>query len=609
MKFDDRQITSKRLDLTAWIARLLDSGVLAAGVSSDPKHIFGLHEPGGEWLITEAGRSGWIVTTHELGHDPEDRSGYDYRSLSNQGLGVIARLNHGYGEAGTLPVPEQYAAFAQRMGNFVANSQGCHVWIVGNEPNHAQERPYGMAILPGDYAECYVQCCDAIHELPGHEDDQVALAAVAPWNTQTRYAANESGDWLQYFEDLFWEISMRDGNVDAIALHTYTHGTDPALVFSEARMDPPFEGRRYEFRAYRDFMGAIPLELRHVPIYITETNQDGPWADHNSGWIQNAYREIQDWNDSPRHQQIRALILYRWPRLDQWYIEGKAGVYEDFRAALQNDYRWRDEMAEWKRVYYNGLEDGFYDQDAVSELTIPLKHRVIWDPERPRPEMDSKRTSAGHSEVYAGQYSAVGFLPYATFQWWVYTTGGIPIERGRRTRATIVSMIVAHGIGGDASRPGDCGMRVGISDATIIDPESSEITWSDEWNVVRDTLDNERRWVELVTDEIVPQFDQARLWVQCNADVAADISAGHWDEEIVEQLVEDSPPPPPPPPPDGEVHVLRVRVDVDGETWIDSSEQFEAKSSGVTLRCVGGSLLGNVWEGIYALAQRIRRGG
>ncbi len=39
---------------------------------------------------------------------------------------------------------------------------------------------------------------------------------------------------------------------------------------------------------------------------------------------------------------MRALLLYRWPKRDRWHIEGKAGVIEDFQAALRNDYRWKE---------------------------------------------------------------------------------------------------------------------------------------------------------------------------------------------------------------------------------------------------------------------------
>ncbi|MBC7317219.1 MAG: hypothetical protein H5T70_12415, partial [Chloroflexi bacterium] len=60
------------------------------------------------------------------------------------------------------------------------------------------------------------------------------------------------------------------------------------------------------------------------------------------GWIQQAYAEINRWNSDPTRQKIRALILYRWEQYpgDIWYIRGKNGVIEDFRAALQHDYRW-----------------------------------------------------------------------------------------------------------------------------------------------------------------------------------------------------------------------------------------------------------------------------
>jgi hypothetical protein len=34
------------------------------------------------------------------------------------------------------------------------------------------------------------------------------------------------------------------------------------------------------------------------------------------------------------------LALYRWPKFDRWYIDGKQGVIADFRAALATNYRW-----------------------------------------------------------------------------------------------------------------------------------------------------------------------------------------------------------------------------------------------------------------------------
>jgi hypothetical protein len=315
---------------------------------SFPQYIFGLHEPGGEHLMEEKGKKGWIVFTHELGHDPNNQSGTDYRPWSNRGFGIIARLNHGYGTAGTIPLLQYFDAFAQRVRNFVRQSPGCHIWIIGNEMNHRQERPEGQPITPDRYALCYAKCWNQVHALAGHENDQVVVGATAPWNNSTTYPGNENGDWIKYFVDVLQAIRNLGCRVDALAHHAYTHGTDPNLVSSEQKMDPPFQDYHYQFRCYRDFMNATPSDMRRLPAYITEADQNEAWQDTNRGWVQAAYKEINEWNtapgsaDAPIRQQIRALVLYRWPRYDQWYIDGKTGVSDDFRAAMDHEYVWRD---------------------------------------------------------------------------------------------------------------------------------------------------------------------------------------------------------------------------------------------------------------------------
>ncbi len=428
-------------------------------------YLYGLHDPGGEQIMLDAGTPGWIVFTEGIGHDSNNRNGADYRAYSNRGLGVIVRLNNGYYPEGSLPNSRDYAAFAQRCANFVANSPGCKIWIIGNEMNYAIERPpaatrsiaaadasapaaqtvpttpqtvataddfwsrivqtvrnlLGVApptstataptatsptatssqpissedalpsinvpdddpylqglperfnainnpvptartttgapqaapqseplaaavngqevITPALYAQCYRLCRTAIHSVAGHEDDQVLIGAVAPWNNQTAYAGNPTGDWIQYFADLLGLLGA--GGCDGITLHTYTHGADPNLITSEARMNPPFTNRHFEFRAYQDFMAAIPVPMRNLPVYITETNEDVVWLDQNIAWVQRAYGEINWWNQQPGNQKIRALVLYRYPPIDRWVIQGKDGVLEDFRMAMQNQYRWR----------------------------------------------------------------------------------------------------------------------------------------------------------------------------------------------------------------------------------------------------------------------------
>jgi LysM repeat protein len=306
-------------------------------------YIFGMHDRGAEGLMQAAGRKGWVLVTEALGANRNDWGSQSYRDLADQGFGVIVRLNNGYGQSGTLPRSAHYADFAVRCGNFVERSEGCHIWIIANEPNLAVERPGGPAngevITPAKYAQAFLACRQEIRRRSGHGSDQVVMAAVGPWNIQTIYSENPSGDWIVYFQQVLERLGDQ---VDGIALHTYARDPYPANVTSELTMDPPYHHRRKMFRTYIDFMEAIPAAQRRLPVYITETNQNGSWEDLNRGWIQAAYAEINRWNSDSSRQPIRALLLYRWERHagDIWWISGKNQVIADLSQALQKDYRW-----------------------------------------------------------------------------------------------------------------------------------------------------------------------------------------------------------------------------------------------------------------------------
>lgn len=306
-------------------------------------YIFGMHDRGAEQYMDWSGRPGWVLVTEELGRDPNDWGSRSYGDLVEKGCGVIARLNYGYHDDGTLPRSQYYGDFARRCGNFVERSDGCHVWVIGNEMNLAVERPggpeHGEPITPELYAKAFELCRDEIRLRKGHAEDQVITGAIGPWNVQTPYEGNPGGDWIVYFRDM---LNLLRGHVDGMAIHTYARSADPREIVSERRMDPPFETRRKMFRTYIDFMEAIPPGLWHLPVYITETDQNVPWLDANNGWVQEAYAEINRWNSDPIHQKIRTMILYRWERHvgDVWYIQDKSGVINDWRAAMQHEYRW-----------------------------------------------------------------------------------------------------------------------------------------------------------------------------------------------------------------------------------------------------------------------------
>jgi N-acetyl-anhydromuramyl-L-alanine amidase AmpD len=402
----------------------------------DTEYLFGLHEAGGEQLMLGAGRSGWIVFNEAIGHEPADKNGVDFSRWSSQGLGIICRLNNGFPPDGTLPHSSLYEQFARRVANFVEASSGCKIWVIGNEMNYAVERPgvqvdwsrhastratipeqadpqrrglvtrfnalpdhsteirttRGATISPGEvitpemYARCYKLCREAIHRLPGHADDQVIVGAVAPWNTQTIYAGNANGDWVQYFRDILEQLGPTQ--CDGFALHAFTRGGDPALITSEEKLGPPFQNYHSEFRAYTDFMAAVPEMMRTLPVYITEADEGDPWLDVNNGWVQEAYAEINGWNQQPSNQQIRSLVLYRWPTLDRWHLATKAGVLEDFRAAVNHGYRWRGSEAE-----VSSLASESIPQETPAKEPPPQKERRR-DRERQRGDRGQREKSA-----------------------------------------------------------------------------------------------------------------------------------------------------------------------------------------------------------------------
>ncbi len=336
---------------------------VAQMIPGESPYIYGIHDPYDRNIFAGSGRTGWVLFTEAVGDDPVSARGNRaaYYEWSRAGFGVIARLNNGYGGGGTVPGAERYANFAQACGRWVERSidpadqqHGCHVWIIGNEMNNPREWPGnvngvgGQEITPQLYAQCFNQARAAIQAVQGR-------AVVCPGVVDPYYGPGS--DNSAWFLTMLAEITALDG----IALHTYTHGPDLQCIESKRCFGEDHTGnvtdpgnilrwQYYHFYAYRTYMDMIPRRWRHLPVFITETDQVDTWADVNSGWVQRAYAEINHWNQSPHCQQIRCLLLYRWPKVgnwpqnphdDRWWIRNKEGVKADFRAALAHGYRWR----------------------------------------------------------------------------------------------------------------------------------------------------------------------------------------------------------------------------------------------------------------------------
>ena len=330
--------------------------------SGESSYIYGVHDRYDRNVLKSVGVTGWVLFTHGIGTDYHGAGGdlSTYYEWANDGFGIVARLNHGYGSSGTIPEPHQYNDFARTCAAFVKRSidpnnpkGGCHFWIIANEMNNPREYPGndegvgGHPITPENYADCFNRVYQAIkkvyRDFPGLDpaDGAVVMGAVDPYNA----IAGCNGDW---FIRALRQIDALDG----FALHAYTHGTDPKLItdrklFGEEHNPPQrFPDRSlswqyYNFYAYRTFMDLIPARWRNVPVFLTETDQvQTEWANVNSGWVKNMYAEINKWNSNPNHQRIYCSLLFRWEAYDGWQIKDKHGVLDDLKVAAQKKFKW-----------------------------------------------------------------------------------------------------------------------------------------------------------------------------------------------------------------------------------------------------------------------------
>lgn len=512
-------------------------------MSTSP-YIHGLHEPGGEHLMAD--KPGWIVFTESIGHDPGNLSGADYSRWADAGFGVIVRLNNGYYPDGTIPHAESYPAFAKRCANFVAASKGCEHWIIGNEPNHAQERPQGFPISWEDYALCCVMCMSEIKLVqPGA---QILAAAVAPWNTQT-------GDWMEYHRNMLLRTKP-----DGIALHAYTHGSDPALITSQETMDS-HPGRFFHFQHVWQMLTEV-AELGGTPLYITEANQGDAWLDENNGWVQEMYAEVDRWNQAFTYWPVRCATLYRWPDHDQWGIESKPNAQAAFREAIQIGYTWKKENGgnQMAKIYEDGFEGTFYFADdpysgatKVSELECPIgPDGIRWAPfwvqgtepgKNVRFEVKPKRKP--QPEIHDGDQAIGIHTSSASHDGCIYRK--LSVSAGAKVRLSAWVM----GKSTDAQHA----LRIGIGGPNETDHRSENIVWSEWW--ADHMAGYQGTWKQLTVEAVSDAFAMT-LWLHTKCDYAGN-AAGHFDDILVE--AEEGTQPPTPPPTDGTLqeHIAAVR--------------------------------------------------
>lgn len=346
---------------------------------AESPYLYGIfdHDPNpAEYLghISSGAGPGWVTATVQVGADTNDASGVDFTFLSNQGHTVIGRLNHGYFPNGTIPLPAKYDDFATRCSNFVAHSQGCSIWTIGNELNIAGEWPvdftlnHAAYVTPSNYALCFRKVYNAIKAVQPH----ARILPQAPACFAGPYAANSQNlTWVgtNYTHDanpLTWPNHLKQmliaitntGPVDGIALHVSSRGYNCSDVHSTATFSGAAAGLYRSFYVYKDWVNlGIPASLYHLPLYATECNGYYFWkgghpedifAHYEPGWMQAVYAEVNRYNENALMTGkpiFRCFNMYRWGPQDEWGIDRgdnlfKAQILSDLDEAVAQKYVW-----------------------------------------------------------------------------------------------------------------------------------------------------------------------------------------------------------------------------------------------------------------------------
>ena len=465
--------------------------------------IYGMHESCPTSLMPK----GMVLHLAETGDSSDPHPGID---LSGEFRSRMIRLQWRWGSNGGCYPPESdkdaFNRFVARCGSCAANTPDNHIWVAGNEPNHSQEGLH----FPQYTAKCYEAIRTSIKAQPGHGNDIILFPAIAPWNIEIGV------DWIEYF---VLAISLCD-EIDGFAIHTYSRGPDPMSIIADTYMNPPYDHLHNGFQTYRDWMAAIPVRYKNTPVYITETNQNEPWLNENNGWVQMAYAEINAWNQSSK-QPIRALLLYRWPRFDAYFIDSKNGVHADFLAAQAHQYQVGDPdpdpggtMPSGNLLLNGSMEQGFRlitNEWNVPQSSINVAHNWfpwkgindVWAEYKPAntPSNDySDRVYQGDGGRQAQQW----FWAQKKGMGGIYQrVAGLAI--GRKVRFSVQLEMWSSSQGVDKPNDGRIHVRIGVDPYGGSDPESRDIIWS---QPKQDMWEYAPLMVETTT-----KSDRATLWV------------------------------------------------------------------------------------------------
>lgn len=242
----------------------------------------GVHDrSGADWLLSN-GLEGWCTMARYLGTTAQDVGLQQYAAA---GIRVILRLTYSYaqddGGAGTMPAPDKLEAHENAVVETMRLNPDAWGFVYGNEPNNKREWPWEYGLTPQYYKDSYNRVW-----LQKPAGARLSPCAIDPYNAGW-------GDWRQSWYDVLCQIT----GADFLALHAYTHGPDPDLIWHEKKFThDPLIGVYYDMRVLESQQDIMPARFWSLPVVVTETNHwvrnDGEigWEPDAGNWVQEAYR-------------------------------------------------------------------------------------------------------------------------------------------------------------------------------------------------------------------------------------------------------------------------------------------------------------------------------
>lgn len=338
-------------------------------------YIYGVHDHDpdpGEYMnhIIGGVGSGWITATVAVGANPNDFGSVDFSSLEARGYTVICRLNYGYYPSGTIPVVSQYDNFAARCRNFVQNSGGCSIWIIGNECNLPAEWAFDGSrftyISPQNYASCYRKCYNTIRSV--RPSDKILPQPTATYAGPLGAGYMDVGgtayphdplpiNWVTYQNQVLASCKA-SGPVDGVCLHIGSRGYTYADIHSTQQVNAGGQNLYWSFYSYKDWINyGIPQNMWNLPIYATECNgyyywkgghPEAPEKHYEPGWVQEIYAEINRHNQTAYQTGkpvFRCVNFYRWCGFcDGWNIDNspyEGNIKGDLEQAVAQKHTWK----------------------------------------------------------------------------------------------------------------------------------------------------------------------------------------------------------------------------------------------------------------------------